>query len=564
MSNIPTVSSVYSRPSNDLSYYYDNPTATSPSAYEDISPPSSPEPEQQHNSGLPRRYRSMRDVSPMNENRGTTHVNSNIPVLRKAPVAVQTGEVKSTSQKFWGGKVAPNSKVRWDEYSGEPTSSNAGRTGSVNPHAYARENLQPMGYQVSVSGPESKKKTTGFTDRVPRFGAKPPSTEPTQAPEPWSRATGRAEIARPLKDEPTHQPLQFSRKQSTRKVEGLGLDMSNVVATITNRVAAAAEVRPVANKASMFDTQDGPIKPVAPLRVGRKSPTYDSTSPTTQNHGLGITNPYSYPSPITPTNEEQSPSSFATTDNQSDISETEPWERSLTPKQSMVWDEQIEQTPGKDKEASHSRFSWTTYNSTTTYQHSPPPSPPQPMPALSNVIKARVATDSSVLNRRRPIAQADMVPNTPPARKPVPAARCPVGTKTRATAIATPTSPRPDSTFSTSTTGTQKALPQPPTAQAATDHVSLLESQMEDLGVRRSNVYKVLNGLNSAAPSNPMLTDFKTARIMEQKKKALEDELAEIKIEEHDIGLKLHRALRKREREDPNSGSALWVRRVTG
>jgi hypothetical protein len=61
-----------------------------------------------------------------------------------------------------------------------------------------------------------------------------------------------------------------------------------------------------------------------------------------------------------------------------------------------------------------------------------------------------------------------------------------------------------------------------------------------------------------------MLTDFKTARMMEQKKKALEDELAEIKIEEHDIGLKLHRALRKRERDDPNSGSALWIRRVTG
>jgi hypothetical protein len=30
------------------------------------------------------------------------------------------------------------------------------------------------------------------------------------------------------------------------------------------------------------------------------------------------------------------------------------------------------------------------------------------------------------------------------------------------------------------------------------------------------------------------------------------------------VGLKLHRAWKKREREDPNSnGSALWVRRVT-
>ncbi|KAF9697428.1 hypothetical protein EKO04_004924 [Ascochyta lentis] len=570
VSNIPTVSSVYSRPSNDLSYYYDNPAATSPSAYEDISPPSSPEPAQQHDPNLPRRYRSMRDVSPMDENRGAVRANGNIPVLRKAPAAIQTGETKS-SQKFWGGKVAPNSKVRWDEYSGEPTSSNAGRAGSVNPLAFAKDSLRPMGYQVSVSGPENKKKNTSFTDRVGLFGAKPAPAEPPQAPEPWSRATGRAEIARSLRDEATHQPLQIPRKPSTRKVEGLGLDMSNVVATTTNRVPLASDARSVANKPNAFDTYSEPIKPVVPLKVGRKSPNNDLTSPTTpQNHGLGISNPYSYPSPVSPANEKQSPSSFGTTDGRSETSETESWERSLTPKQSTVWNKPIEQIPEKNKEAAHSRFSWTTYNSTTTYQHSPPPSPPQPMPTLDAITKTRVMTEpasaaSSVLNRRRPVPQADNIPDTPPpVRKPIPAARSPVSLKTRKTTLASPTSPRPGSTFSTSTTGTQKALPQPPTTLSASDHVAILESQMEDLHVRRSNVYKMIKKMNAAAPSNPMLTDFKTARMAEQKKKAFEDELAEIKIEEHDIGLKLHRALRKRERDDPNSGSALWIRRVTG
>lgn len=507
----------------------------------------------------------MRDVSPMDESRGATRANSNIPVLRKAPAAVQTGEVKSTSQKFWGGKVVPNSKVKWDAYSGEPTSSTAGRAGSVNPLAFAKESLRPMGYQVSVSGPDSKKKNTSFADRVPRFGAKQPANESTQAPEPWSRATGRAEIAGPLKDEPTHQPLQFARKPSTRKVEGLGLDMSNIAATTATRNAAAADARPVASDPNTFDMYKNPIMPVAPLKVGRKSPTYGLTSPTSPTkHGLGITNPHSYPSPVTPTNDKPSPSSFASADNRSDVSETDSWERSITPKQSTVWNKPVEQTPEQDKGIPDSRFSWTTYNTTTTYQHSPPPSPPQPMPALDKVTKARVATDSSILSRRRPIPQSDKIPDTPPVRRPVPAARSPVGTKTRAAALARPNSPRAESTFSTSTTGTRKALPQPPTTQAATDHVSLLESQMEDLRVQRSNIYKVLTDINSAAPSNPMLTDFKTARMMEQKKKALEDELAEIKIEEHDIGLKLHRALRKRERDDPNSGSALWIRRVTG
>lgn len=492
-------------------------------------------------------------------------MNSNIPVLRKASAAVQTGEVKPVPQKFWGGKVAPNSKVRWDEYSGEPTSSNAGRSGSVNPLTYAKDNLRPMGYQVSVSGPKSKNKNTSLVDRVPLFGAKPIINEHTQAPEPWSRATGRAEISRPLKDDPTHQTFHFSRKPSTRKVEGLGLNMSNVVATMTNRNAAPADARPVANHLHTVDTHNEPIKPVAPLKVGNKSSSQGVASPTTPlNHGLGIMNPYSYPSPVTPTDEAKTQSSFATADNKSEVSDTESWERSITPKQSTVWNKPAERTPEQDKNISQSRFSWTTYNTTTTYQHSPPPSPPQPIPALDSIARARVVTDSSVLNRSRPIPQADKIPEVPPIRKPVPAARSPVGTKTRTAALRTPPSPRPDSTFSTSTTGTRKALPQPPTTRAATDHVSLLESQVEDLQVRRSNLHKVLRDLNAAAPSNPMLTDFKTARMMEQKKKSLEEELAEIKIEEHDIGLKLHRAMRKREMDDPNSGSALWIRRVTG
>jgi hypothetical protein len=117
--------------------------------------------------------------------------------------------------------------------------------------------------------------------------------------------------------------------------------------------------------------------------------------------------------------------------------------------------------------------------------------------------------------------------------------------------------------FSTATTGTQKALPQPPTTLSAGDHISVLESQMEDLRVRRTNVYRLLSDLNNAAPSNPLLTDFKRARMAEQRKRMFEDELTEIKSEEHEIGMKLHRAWKKREIDDPNQGSALWIRRVT-
>ena len=81
--------------------------------------------------------------------------------------------------------------------------------------------------------------------------------------------------------------------------------------------------------------------------------------------------------------------------------------------------------------------------------------------------------------------------------------------------------------------------------------------------MRRSNVHRLLQDLNNAATPNPLVTDFKRMRLVEKRKKDFEDELAEIKVEEHDIGLKLHRALRKRERADPGSESAIWIRRVT-
>lgn len=86
---------------------------------------------------------------------------------------------------------------------------------------------------------------------------------------------------------------------------------------------------------------------------------------------------------------------------------------------------------------------------------------------------------------------------------------------------------------------------------------------MEDLRIRRSNVHRLLKDLYNAAPPNPLITDFRRMRLVDKRKKDFEDELAEIKREEHDIGLKLHRAWRKREKADPGSESAFWVRRVT-
>jgi len=544
-SDVPTASSVYSRPSHD------------------ISPPSSPEPEQIQ----PQRYKSMRDVSPIDEDRGknmdSAQSRSNIPVLRKAPVTIQTGETQPT-QKFWGGKVAPEGKVRWDEYSGEP--SNAGRAASVSPGTYAKgvESRQPMGYQVSVSGPE--KRNVSLSDRVGRLGTRPPPVETaTTRHEPWSRASGRSQIAPPLKDQPTTKPLQLPRKSLSPTMPRSNQKASNTArkghssVEPASRVAVGPETGVVADRSPNPEVHEDPIKPTVPLKIGKNSPTRGTVSPVSPTYatGLGIRN----------FSEVQRRDSPDTVIHEQSFSREIPGpQRVATPPQDPIVGKKNE-TPEQERQESQSRFSWTTYNSATTYQHSPPPSPPQPSLPSITPPRNRVVTEpisaataaSSILSRRRPVPQADRVPEPilPPFLGPNSPGTAKISTMS-------PSSPYSPTSPSSITSTTSKALPAPPTSLSASDHISVLESQMEDLRIRRSNVYRLLQDLQNQAPMNPLLTDFKRARLVEARKRSFEDELSEIKREEHDVGMKLHRAWKKREREDPNqAGSAIWVRRVT-
>ncbi|KAE8855820.1 hypothetical protein PTNB29_08659 [Pyrenophora teres f. teres] len=550
--------STYSQPSPNP-YQYENPTAPSYCTYEDISPPSSPEPDLEYSSSSnqPRRFRSMRDVSPMDENRKhferEGHVVSHIPVLRRAPSILRNGESAMVpKQKFWDVKLAPNSKMKWDEYSGEPNM--AGKAASVDPGSYAKgASTQPMGYQVSVTAGVPEKGNTGFGARVGRFGSKrsPPPVEP------FARATGRSEIAPPLKYQPASKPVQTSRKPVSPSQDR---DHSNALAAAIDFASKLGDTQPVTAETRDVELHNKqPIKPTVPLKIGKKSPSQNGlSSPTSPTHkGLGIF-ALAYSSPVIETN----------TTPKEQHQPLHPAYRTATPPYttaaSKLRDDHDNNSNNNDPE---SRFSWTTYNSNQTYQqspyqhsHLPPPSPPDPIQPLVQPPSATTTTTKtttktspptptptqpkdSILSRRRPVPQANILPSSPP--------------KQTMTA-------HPLLSYTNTNTGLSKALPQPPTHLSALDHIQLLESQQDDLRIRRNNVYRLLNDVNNAAPPNPLLTDFKKARLADQRKKAFELELDQIRQEEHDVGLKLHRAWKKREREDPHSaGSALWVRRVT-
>lgn len=556
-SDVPTISSYYSQASPDQSNFES--AAPTHSGFVDVSPPSSPEPERQQQRGpdQPRRFRSMRDVSPVDENRGQAGARSNIPVLRKAPSTIRDGVPVST-QKFWGGKVAPDSNVRWDPHSGEPTASTVGKPGQVNPLTFAKEALsppsdqKPMGYHVSVKGGPQDVPKKNIVNPPQRTGHSPTTDTTTMASEPWSRASGRVEIVKPFKDiKRTREPLHFQRQTQIqpRTIPGSAQNPSTPLGASVKRGPGLADTEPVAedrDDLGQFDTPQNPIKPIVPLKFGKSSP------PSTVASLTGLHNPYSYPSPITPTNKQ--PLQISALDEQGELITAAPRRSFSPPPSDNVVRKSIEGTPGStvslDHGPSDSRFSWTTYNTGTTFQRSPPPSPPPPLP-VSRVPTEPISAASSILNRRRPLAPSDKVP-----------LRKPVSTATMSTQWSPP-SPRPDSTFSTMTSNTQKALPRPPTEISAADHVDTLEAQMEDLRIRRSNVFRLLNDLNNMAPPNPLITDFKRMRLVDRRKKEFEEALAEIRREEHDVGLKLHRAYRKRENADPGSESAIWIRRVT-
>ncbi|USP73863.1 hypothetical protein yc1106_01137 [Curvularia clavata] len=513
VSAVPTEPSVYSRASLEF-YYYSNPAATLRSTYDDLSPPSSPEPEKfipsfdPPSSSYSIRDISLRDFSPMDDKQRRPQDEprdpTTAPVLRRAPSVLRTGEVQSgPKQKFWEGKLAPNSKVKWDEYSGEPNS--AGKAPSVDPGSYViggpTAGLKPMGYQVSVTAAATEKKSLSFGERLTRFGSKRSPTVPAA-----------------VKQRLAEKSLQIPQRTASPSSDQ---ERSNTPTPALDPAPKLSDTRPVTAQTADLELHEETIKPVVPLKVEKKSPTGSRlTSPTSPTpHGLGIS-AFAYPSPITPktrNDEKRSPAIVIGAE-----PPIHPAFRSSTP-------------PETDKPPIASQFSWSKYTHTaTTDEHSPPPSPP-------------LSASSSILLRRRPVGHADRIPDLRPGNVKM---LTPSGASTYSTVSAM--------------SNTSKALPHPPTALCALDHIALLESQQEDLRIRRNNVYRLLSDLNNAAPPNPLLTDFKKAKAIENKKKVFEVELDEIRREEHDVGLKLHRAWKKREKEDPNAaGSALWVRRVT-
>lgn len=109
---------------------------------------------------------------------------------------------------------------------------------------------------------------------------------------------------------------------------------------------------------------------------------------------------------------------------------------------------------------------------------------------------------------------------------------------------------------------TEKALPTTPAELSTHDYITTLDAQLETLSHRKHNLLKLIERHENVVfgpDVNPMVIDLQQRRETKEKVRLMREELSEIRREEHEVGLRLVKAQRRRDQEAP---SALWVRRI--
>ena len=340
--------------------------------------------------------------------------------------------------------------------------------------------------------------------------------------------------------------------------------------------------------------RDDEIKPTPPLKAGRNSPSSRVVSPVSAVPPVSpvssIYDSVSVPAPLsitsrndgniptaTPTSSKQikrKPVSSSPSENVepqrspsarsdwTDVPEDEDPVRSshfswTTYAPSVATGRQSNATIPAPAGASESRFSWSTVATNTTRHtrfesqaSSPPPPIPPKYAAMPQYQTPRGAPMQSILSRQRPIQRLDRDEWTPPPRKP----------SADSSRLLTPgTTPiRAGSPLSATSSG--KKLPLPPQASQLS-HLDSLLAQEQDLLHQRKNVEKGIADLTKITKASPMDVSYAAVKNAE---KALEDyrtRLAEVGLEEREVGIAISRARRKKE---GGSEEGLWVRRCTG
>ncbi|EHL01348.1 hypothetical protein M7I_2681 [Glarea lozoyensis 74030] len=408
-------------------------------------------------------------------------------------------------------------------------------------------------YEEGVSPPSSPefdarhraaaKKPVSFGDRVRKLASNAPEAKPQ-----WKGASGRVTLVPTPEDKFDVQPLNIPKR-----------DPQRVVSPISEQptpVSPSPQPRIVIEKVPASSHNDGSSQysytATPRSKISRDPPT---TSPIFDSeiadHARASENSRTSPvetkqSPVSPVEE--------IVDNH--------YKRAAPPPQSYV-------QPA-------SRFSVSTYATSEarstprpstdtfdpTYEHPPLPSPTpsfvsQSPDSVLNRVRPKVGpgpdrspsltSDDSVLNRVRP----KVGPN-------------PRGGVTRkAVSTASPVF----ISMSKRASRTGKTLPITPAEVESQDLVSSLQAQLDDLQHRKNNIMRSIRQMTELMPADniTLTNDVRRKREIEKKKvEGLREEEADVTLQIREIGLRLHRAWKRKDKEAVYEPTGLWVRRVTG
>ncbi|OJJ39183.1 hypothetical protein ASPWEDRAFT_49228 [Aspergillus wentii DTO 134E9] len=185
-----------------------------------------------------------------------------------------------------------------------------------------------------------------------------------------------------------------------------------------------------------------------------------------------------------------------------------------------------------------SRFSAATYTPTEVETATSTGSPRESID-ISNLSTDNLA---SIMSRKRPVPSAvapGKMPAKMPVRKPTP-------------------SQAPEA----------EAMPKESSPESPRQHtqnrIDALEARRDTLMRRRTNINTIIHELTQVVQPSSIAYDMAAREEVKKTVASLNNELAEIKREEHEIGVKLLRLWKKCDEQDAyGGGTGLWVKRVT-
>ena len=563
-----TTSSVYSQPSPELN---DNPIRKnghvfrSSSLYpDDVSPLGSPN---VHDGDNGRSRKSSPDVSPVSDspspsaNRSPVitsgRFNSNIPVAKK-------------TRKFWNrpGTDSPgrgSGSTHWDVYSGEPTTREKGKPPQTTPSA-VKLNAEPSPSRLNgnlESFGTSTHISSGSTIGRKRVANRDLNSALIVRPE-WRGAGGRHKIVDPLLDKPLPPGKSPTFPAGSDKYQQAPKHQDRMVEPSITSSSVHRLVNPSTRPSIILDDNELGQPAPSPDATAKSSPnsivsppvqqytrsanpslsTDDARSPLARNpSNEEIQDRRSEALPDVPRNilkETHSPRLQQTQERRSQTT-SDPIPNSGDTKRDSS---HIQGSLHADLQHAHSQGQPRTLFSSTTYAVSTYDSPPTTPEVGSNspAFSTMSTTPNSILNRKRPVPPAGSINSKITNRKPTPSE---LG--------------KPKQTPE----GRRKSLPKSPPEVEATSRISYLQAKLDDLHQRRRNLQTVIHELTNVVQPSSIAYDIASRQEIKKTVEGLSGELAEVIKDEHDTGLKLHRALKRDDEFAAYEPTSIWVRRVT-